>query len=79
MIDEEERRKAVRSQVTNSVRYQVMKRDHFKCVLCGRRAEDGVILEIDHIIPVSKGGTSDLSNLRTLCKECNRGKGAKIE
>lgn len=68
-----------RKLMTNSLRYDVMKRDNFKCVLCGRGASDGVTLEVDHIIPVSKGGLTELDNLRTLCYDCNRGKSDKIE
>lgn len=63
-----------RGLVTESVRYNVMRRDGFRCVLCGRSAKDGVTLHVDHIIPVSKGGKSTMDNLRTLCEECNRGK-----
>lgn len=60
--------------MTPKLRYNVMKRDHFRCVLCGRSARDGTELEVDHIKPVSKGGLTEMSNLRTLCKDCNRGK-----
>jgi hypothetical protein len=58
------------------LRWKVLKRDNYRCVKDGRNpAEDhSVRLEVDHIIPVSKGGTNDLSNLRTLCYECNHGK-----
>lgn len=64
-----------RSLVTPKVRYMVLQRDHFRCVLCGRGAS-AAELEVDHIKPVSRGGTSDMTNLRTLCRDCNRGKGA---
>lgn len=58
------------------LRYQVLKRDNFKCVICGRSpAKDANIeLHIDHIVPWSKGGETTLENLRTLCSECNLGK-----
>jgi 5-methylcytosine-specific restriction endonuclease McrA len=53
----------------------VLARDKWKCLSCGRSArEDGVLLEVDHIIPRSKGGSNDMSNLQTLCKKCNIGK-----
>lgn len=63
------------------LRYNVLKRDCFKCVLCGNSPAlvPGVILHIDHIIPFSKGGKSDFSNLRTLCLQCNLGKGTKSD
>ncbi|WP_414619264.1 HNH endonuclease [Calothrix sp. CCY 0018] len=59
-----------------SVRVSVLHRDNNKCVFCGRSAKQ-VQLEVDHIIPFSKGGSNDLSNLQTLCINCNRGKGAR--
>ena len=54
-------------------RYDILKRDNFTCQYCGRKAPE-VVLEIDHIIPVSKGGTDAPSNLKTVCRECNRQK-----
>lgn len=81
-VDDAEDRKAAaqyeRSQMTPSLRYDVMKRDGFRCQLCGRSASDGVTLEVDHIIPVSKGGKTVMSNLQTLCWDCNRGKSNKL-
>ena len=67
-----------RSKVTPSLRYDVLKRDNFRCQLCGKSGKD-ILLEVDHILPISKGGKTEWSNLRTLCKECNRGKGAKYD
>lgn len=46
-------------------------------LVCGATNKE-TTLEIDHIIPVAKGGTNDISNLQTLCKECNRAKSATI-
>lgn len=77
MQSEAWRRKNERSKVTPSLRYDVMRRDGFCCCLCGRSARNGAELEVDHIMPVSKGGNTTYSNLQTLCRECNRGKGAK--
>lgn len=68
-----------RSLMTDSLRYDVMKRDGFRCVLCGRTANDGVVLHVDHIIPVARGGKTEISNLRTLCEFCNLGKSAKYD
>lgn len=68
-----------RSLVTESKRYDIMKRDGFKCILCGRSAADGVKLHVDHIKPIAKYGESDDNNLRTLCEECNRGKRDKYD
>jgi hypothetical protein len=61
-----------------SLRFQVLKRDNFRCVACGRSPATvaGLVLEIDHIRPWSSGGRTIPSNLQTLCFDCNRGKGA---
>jgi HNH endonuclease len=55
-------------------RFQIMKRDGFRCKLCGASASDDVSLEVDHIVAKSKGGSDSDSNLWTLCLQCNRGK-----
>jgi hypothetical protein len=54
-------------------RFEVFKRDEFTCKYCGRRSPE-VILECDHIVPVSVGGSDDPINLTTSCWDCNRGK-----
>jgi 5-methylcytosine-specific restriction endonuclease McrA len=59
-----------------SVRVTVLHRDSYKCIFCGRSSKQ-IQLEVDHIIPFSKGGNNDISNLQTLCIDCNRGKGAR--
>ncbi len=57
------------------LRFEIFKRDNFTCQYCGRNVrEDGIKLNIDHIIPISKGGKTIVSNLVTSCKECNAGK-----
>ena len=65
--------------VSLSLRYEVLKRDHFKCVICGRSPSNdpSIILHVDHIIPYSKGGETEIHNLQTLCQHCNLGKGSK--
>lgn len=62
-----------RKPLSKRIRFEVFKRDSFTCQYCGRMATD-VVLEVDHIKPVSKGGNNDLLNLVTSCKECNLGK-----
>lgn len=64
--------------MNEDIRYNVLKRDNFTCVLCGATAKDGAKLQVDHIIPVSKGGKTIMSNLQTLCERCNKGKNNKI-
>ena len=68
-----------RGMLTDSMRYDVLRRDGFRCVLCGASADDGARLHVDHIVPVSKGGKTEYNNLRTLCERCNVGKSDKIE
>ena len=65
-----------RKSIPKSVRFEVFKRDSFKCQYCGASAPD-VILEVDHIVPVAEGGENDMMNLITSCRDCNRGKGKK--
>lgn len=62
--------------IPTKLRYQVLKRDHFKCCICGASPakDSSVELHIDHIIPWSKGGETTLNNLQTLCSKCNIGK-----
>lgn len=69
---------AEHAKVTRQMRYEVMRRDGYRCVMCGRSARDGVRLHVDHIRPVSKGGKSVMSNLQTLCEDCNLGKGNRV-
>lgn len=66
--------------MTKKLRDFIKKRDHFTCCNCGNstQLEPNLLLEIDHIIPVAKGGQTVEENLQTLCWKCNRSKGAKI-
>ena len=67
-----------RSIMSDSIRYNVLKRDDFRCCICGIFAGEGAKLHVDHIIPVSKGGKTVMSNLQTLCERCNLGKSNKL-
>ena len=71
-------RKEQRKMMTKQLRDQIAKRDHYTCRICGKRMPDGVGLQIDHIVPVSKGGKSVPSNLQVLCSKCNGTKRARI-
>lgn len=62
-----------RKSISKKTRFEVFKRDGFKCQYCGAMAPD-VLLEVDHIEPVSKGGGNDVLNYVTACKGCNAGK-----
>jgi 5-methylcytosine-specific restriction endonuclease McrA len=56
------------------LRFEIFKRDGFKCAYCGRGPKDNVVLHVDHIHPKSKGGINSKSNLITACFDCNIGK-----
>lgn len=55
------------------LRFEIFKRDGFRCVYCGKKA-DASGMEVDHVIAVASGGTDDPRNLVTSCCDCNRGK-----
>jgi len=60
-------------------RWDIFRRDGFRCHYCGRTQHDeGVVLVIDHIIPLAHGGTHDPENLTTACRDCNGGKSDKL-
>ena len=63
-----------RELIPEAMRAQVWRRDDGRCVQCGSREN----LHIDHIVPVSRGGATSVSNLQVLCQSCNLSKGAKI-
>jgi hypothetical protein len=58
-------------------RFEVLRRDNYKCRACGKSpaTHKGIILHIDHIKPLAKGGRTEVRNLQTLCGDCNVGKG----
>jgi 5-methylcytosine-specific restriction endonuclease McrA len=58
------------------LRFKVLRRDHFRCCVCGASPSvtHGVLLQVDHIQPWSKGGQTTIENLQTLCSACNQGK-----
>lgn len=66
-----------RTPISKTQRFEVFKRDAFTCQYCGAHPPN-CILEVDHIEPVSNGGTNDQDNLVTACFDCNRGKGARL-
>ena len=63
--------KTQRNPIPAALRHEVFKRDNYTCQECGASRRP---LEVDHIIPVSQGGTDEMDNLRTLCLRCNRDK-----
>ena len=71
-------KKKRRVPISNKLRFEIFQRDKFTCKYCGRSIDDGITLEIDHVIPIAEGGTDEFKNLVTACKECNNGKSNKI-
>ena len=69
-----------RALMTSSLREKIKSRDNFTCKICRLSVvnEKNLLLEIDHIIPIAKGGVTSEENLQTLCWKCNRSKGSKI-
>ena len=64
-----------RKKLSKRTRFEVFKRDGFKCQYCGASSPD-VLLVLDHIVPVASGGDDGILNLITACETCNAGKAA---
>jgi hypothetical protein len=60
-----------RTTISFRVRFLILQRDLYRCRIC---KASGVKLEVDHIVPLSLGGSNDMDNLQALCVPCNRGK-----
>lgn len=74
-------RKNTRKTIPLTVRHNIFKRDNYTCIKCGQspaKNPTNVELEVDHILPVARGGNNDVENLQTLCRKCNQGKKDKI-
>ena len=71
--------KEQRQLMTQKLRERIKQRDNYTCRACGNsiHREPNLLLEIDHIRPISAGGITEENNLQTLCWKCNRRKGAK--
>jgi len=83
ILESLERLPAVSRRISPQLRNEILERNGFTCQLCGAGAGDPdpfnpgrkVRLHIDHIKPLSQGGTNDKTNLRVLCSACNQGRG----
>lgn len=60
------------------IKMRVVRRDNYRCQICGKQLLDNEV-EFDHVIPVSKGGSSEEHNIRLTCYECNRDKKDRAE
>lgn len=65
-----------RAKMSPKVRYEVIRRDGYRCRACGFGVQDGAHLHVDHIVAIANGGATAMDNLQTLCTVCNLGKGA---
>lgn len=62
-----------RALMTSRMRFRVFRRDKYTCQYCGQKAPN-IVLVVDHVIPIVKGGKTVIENLKTACEECNTGK-----
>jgi len=70
-------KKENRDSISPKLRFAVLRRDKYVCQYCGACGPE-TELEVDHKIPVSRGGTDEMENLVTSCIKCNRGKGNRV-
>lgn len=79
-IDFQNSAKGQRRLMTPALRRFILERDDNTCKKCGNstRNEQNLLLEVDHIIPIARGGLTTEDNLQTLCWKCNRSKGSKL-
>jgi len=68
--------KTKRKSISKRIRFAVFSRDGFACRYCGATSEKAQLV-LDHIEPVSKGGSDEPENLVTACEPCNAGKSDK--
>lgn len=70
-----------RRKLTKEIRQAVIARDNWTCQICGNSVykDPNLLLEVDHIIPIAKGGKTEPNNLQTLCFKCNRKKSDNID
>lgn len=66
-----------RRSLSKKTRFQVLERDNFACRYCGRGAPEHRI-DVDHVVPVARGGSNDPANLVAACTSCNAGKAASL-
>lgn len=69
--------KAGADRLPSWLRFEILKRDGFRCTYCGACRAQGAVLQVDHVKPKAAGGTDDPKNLTTSCDDCNLGKAAR--
>ena len=80
LLQSQKSKKLERMKMTPELREAILRRDNWTCQYCGNSVfkEPNLALEVDHIIPVAKGGKTEPNNLQTLCWRCNRRKSDNI-
>jgi len=84
-VPEEQKKPLLQKRTSREIgwklRYRILQRDRFRCCLCGRSpsTHPEIVLHADHILAWANGGETTFQNLRTLCNECNIGKGTLLE
>lgn len=73
-VDEISADVAPREPISKSRRFAILKRDNYRCKICGASAEWGAVLHVDHRVARAQGGSNEDDNLWTLCEACNLGK-----
>lgn len=73
-LELDKKRRAKARQLHRGLRFKILTRDKFRCVLCGVEGSSGGLLTVDHVIAKCNGGGDEPTNLRTLCTDCNYGK-----
>lgn len=79
-IEKQGHSRAQRASMSNDLREAIKRRDNYTCCICGNSVfkEPNLLLEVDHITPISKGGKTEANNLQTLCWRCNRAKSNNV-
>lgn len=67
---------AERRKLTPQIKATIALRDDFQCQFCGKKLRWHEVT-VDHILPICKGGKTDIENLQILCSHCNSQKGSK--
>jgi hypothetical protein len=75
-VPREDSKRSLRTTISFRMRFLILQRDSYRCRIC---KTSGVKLEVDHIVPLSLGGSNEMHNLQALCVPCNRGKGNRRE
>ena len=66
-----------REPIPSKLRFEVLDKYSYTCQYCGRKPPE-VTLEIDHLLPTTKGGKTEINNLIVSCRDCNIGKSNKV-